>query len=286
MLLFINFLNQVVMKKLLFFGITLFCLAGNAQTPYYFYNHKGEKVYLSLNTEHAFISVKEMQLPVDIKQRSIKTMELRSDKSDRKQYQGNFGTSRFYTELSFEENLSDEQYLTLLSDIKHQNQDVIIAPYFKIRDNEKIGLSNFFYVKLKEVRDTTLLRQMTEQTGSIIIEQDVFMPLWFVISVTSASSYNALELSNFFYESGLFKSAEPDLIPESILGCVNDPYFSNQWGLKNTGQYGGTSDIDIKVCDAWQISTGAGVVVAVFDQGIELDHPDLIDNIYPFRHVK
>jgi subtilisin family serine protease len=122
---------------------------------------------------------------------------------------------------------------------------------------------------------------MAEQTGSIIVEQDPFMPLWFVLSVTSASNYNTLKVTNIFYESGLFQSAEPDFMLENILACVNDPYFNDQWGLKNTGQYGGTSGIDIKACDAWQIATGSGIVVAVMDEGIELDHPDLEANIYP-----
>ena len=266
------------MKKLLFtIGIILLCVVSKSQTPYYYY-YEREKQYLSLNTEYAFLSVKEQMLPADIKQRNIKTTELRSDKSDKKQYQGQNRMSRFYTELRFEEKLSDEQYLKLLADINRKNKDVIVSPYFKVRDNDKIGLSNFFYVKLKEERDTILLRQMAEQTESIIIEQDAFMPLWFVLSATSTSNYNALELSNIFCESGLFQSAEPDLMPENLLGCANDTLFSDQWGLKNTGQYEGTKGIDIRACDAWQLSTGAGVVVAVVDQGIELNHPDLVAN--------
>ena len=41
-----------------------------------------------------------------------------------------------------------------------------------------MGLSNFFYVKLKEEGDTLLLRQMATRKGCIIIEQNSFMPLW------------------------------------------------------------------------------------------------------------
>jgi len=75
------------MKKILFtFGIALLCLTAKAQTPYYYY-YGGEKQYFSLNTEYAFLSLKEQQLPVDIQQRNdIKTMEFSSDSIDRKHF--------------------------------------------------------------------------------------------------------------------------------------------------------------------------------------------------------
>ena len=54
------------MEKLLFtFAFTLLCLAGKSQTPYYYY-YEGEKQYLSLNTEYAFLSLNEQQLSADI----------------------------------------------------------------------------------------------------------------------------------------------------------------------------------------------------------------------------
>jgi len=270
------------MKKLLLtFGIILLCIVSNAQTPYYFYNYKEQKVFLSLNTQYAFLSLKEQQLPDSIMRYIIRATELRSDRSDKKQYQMKYGTCRFWTELSFEEGLPDELYLQLLLDIKNENQDIIISPYFKINDNDKIGLSNFFYVKLKEEGDTTLLRQMAEQVESIIIEQDIFMPLWFTLSTTPISGYNAMELSNIFHESGLFQAANPDLMPDNVLSCAGNTYFNDQWGLRNTGQYGGKPGIDVKACDAWQISTGRNVIIAIHDDGVDLDHPALIANTDP-----
>lgn len=74
----------------------------------------------------------------------------------------------------------------------------------------------------------------------------------------------------------------------------NDPLFSPyQWGLHNEGQticYGSgspslvcyssiTPDADIDAVEAWQITTGAPVKIAVLSTGVELDHPDLAANI-------
>ncbi|HEY8613834.1 MAG TPA: S8 family serine peptidase [Roseomonas sp.] len=60
-----------------------------------------------------------------------------------------------------------------------------------------------------------------------------------------------------------------------------DPLFPYQWGLHNTGQAHGGIGIDIAVLPVWADYTGAGVRVGVIDSGVQLDHPDLRDNIDP-----
>jgi subtilisin family serine protease/subtilisin-like proprotein convertase family protein len=81
--------------------------------------------------------------------------------------------------------------------------------------------------------------------------------------------------------------ADPDVIaaqPDNVLNTAslpNDPKFSQQWSLRNTGQQGGTPGADIHATRAWDVTTGTNsVVVAVMDSGIDYTNQDLYQNIW------
>jgi len=74
--------------------------------------------------------------------------------------------------------------------------------------------------------------------------------------------------------------AEPNYIVKTS-AIPNDPGYSLQWGLNNTGQTGGTSGADIHAQAAWDITKGSNnIIIAVVDTGVAYDHPDLSGNIW------
>ena len=80
------------------------------------------------------------------------------------------------------------------------------------------------------------------------------------------------------YEQQLLSLLEQDVNRPGLY--PNDEFFSMQWHLYNTGQYGGTPGADIHTPEAWEITTGdPNIVVAVLDSGIDSNHPDLIQNM-------
>ncbi len=52
--------------------------------------------------------------------------------------------------------------------------------------------------------------------------------------------------------------------------------------MNNTGGlYNGNTGSDIHINPAWNITSGAGIKVAVIDMGVDLTHPDLVNNLLP-----
>lgn len=70
-------------------------------------------------------------------------------------------------------------------------------------------------------------------------------------------------------------------------GAFDDPLYDKLWYLENTGSIEGEFEdkvikgSDINAINAWARSTGdASIIVAVLDEGVMYDHPDLIDNMW------
>ena len=55
--------------------------------------------------------------------------------------------------------------------------------------------------------------------------------------------------------------------------------FGCQWNLDNAGLFNGTADEDINVKEAWSITKGAGVNVAIVDIDLDSAHEDLRENV-------
>ena len=74
-------------------------------------------------------------------------------------------------------------------------------------------------------------------------------------------------------------SANPQLMRRlSKRWIPNDPLFSSQWHLRNTGQ-SGVAGMDINVTNTWDTYKGTGVRIGIIDDGVEVNHPDLRPNM-------
>ena len=61
----------------------------------------------------------------------------------------------------------------------------------------------------------------------------------------------------------------------------NDPRFPELYGMRNTGQTGGTSGADIKATSAWDVFTGdPNIKIGIIDTGVDYNHPDLAANVW------
>lgn len=125
--------------------------------------------------------------------------------------------------------------------------------------------SNRFYVRLKSLADTNILKAMAAQTmatyeGAMLKDDDKGF-LWYSLS-TNKNTYNALEMSVIYGESGLFEAVDPDFIHpiRCNVPTPSDAMLFNQWSVRGC-------------FDLWADSIlGDGVNVAVIDGGVDVLH--------------
>src|SRR3989339_189728 len=88
-----------------------------------------------------------------------------------------------------------------------------------------------------------------------------------VIKIKDKENYQ--DLLDYYNSKECVEYAEPNFIYRAAI-IPSDSYFNNQWYLKK-----------IKAPEAWNtVRESSGVVIAIIDTGVQIDHPDLRDNIW------
>jgi subtilisin family serine protease len=152
-----------------------------------------------------------------------------------------------------------------------------------LRSNN-VSLNNIA-IKYSFIKATPIFAKSLQDERFSNLHTNSGLQLWFTISLKT--NVDIVALINELMATHLFEIVEPvykkhllNEKPETTNWLPNDFYFNLQWGYKNTGQGGGTIGKDINLENAWNIETGnPNIIVAVNDQGVQLDHPDLAQNI-------
>ncbi len=119
-----------------------------------------------------------------------------------------------------------------------------------------------------------------EEAGLAIDRPLKFAPNLYSVRVRPGAGRDFLDASVDLWRNPAFLFAEPEFIehiPPRFTPA--DPDYSRQWQWKNTGDDGGTPGADVSAEDAWDVTRGAGIRVAVIDQGMNVAHGDLADAI-------
>lgn len=177
--------------------------------------------------------------------------------------------------------IANEKNITQL--LKDDMADIeLIRPVYS-RNKQEIFYTNEIMV---EVNAGVTINDVLKKSGLssyVKVKEEKFFSV-----VQVAASHDALDAANRIQESGLVKYSHPNFTirVEKHQVIPNDTYFNNQYYLKNTGQvfnpvegHAGQPNADINATYAWNYSTGNNsIIVAVLDEGVTPDHPDLPDS--------
>lgn len=264
------------MKAFITFSFLLMLLKISVAQEYFYY-YEGEKVPLVLSNEKVFVKFKESKTENEKREIITKIPFVKPVVKKAVAHPNNIVI------LDITSGKSNTEVKTIINNINVIDDVIISNPFFIYPvDSTLQCVTDQFVVKLRYPTDFYDLEKTAKETNTIIFKQNEFEPSVYILIANKNSNGNALEMANYFYETDKFDYAEPVFIRILKKQCTNDTYFNQQWGLQNTGQNSGIAGADINICQAWEITRGRDVVtVAVIDEGVDLNHPDLINNLLP-----
>ena len=187
------------------------------------------------------------------------------------------------------------QALTARAEVEQEN------PVYTVRGADHV-LVNEFIVQFEEDVSKEAIEKSLGDKGAKVVSMNPKIANRYVISFPGKSAREALDLSNAYAgddpvvfcepnfavivparprinESGVEPQAPPSgEATESPEGAATpiDPLFPFQWSLHNLGTPEGENDADVDAPKAWDLQKGNGtIIVAIIDEGVDTDHPDL-----------
>jgi len=181
--------------------------------------------------------------------------------------------------LATKSKLKNTDSLNILFRMFESDSSVVSAnPVLIYRDGTLQGISDRILIRLKAGSGLAILKEALKKYKYEKIEKNAFIDREYTVFLSSANKKDALDIANELYLSKKFEYAEVDYV-RLLCPQTADPFFDNQWAIKNTGQSGGTSCADMRVEAVWTTSTGSNIKVAIIDEGVDLTHPDLQGNL-------
>ena len=176
------------------------------------------------------------------------------------------------------------QLLTEIADIQDLSQKPNIESVFPVvvdnEGNERYFLPGEITVQFKDTVSKNDQKKIISDLNCTIIREQ-YTPGYYTVGLPAGK--DVFEAINDFNALDEVLFAEPSNVGYfDALYIPDDPDFTRQWYLHNTGQTGGTPDSDVDAPETWNVERGEqNIVIAIIDTGVDLDHQDLQSNILP-----
>ena len=276
------------MKYLQLILILFIGMQTSAQSEFYYY--KDGKIPLQVNNQYAYLLCNVIdKTALQEKLSGIATItkfhqdvyQMRLLTRHKNSPERIANPDNYYAEIMFNNtNMNNDELKTVISQLKTIPEIVNVSHSYNNMDNDRVSVTNYIWVGLKDENQISVLLSEAAKINYAVVGQNPYMPEWVMLCPNENAVLNQLQAANMLAETKLFAAAEPELIGVAKHDCTNDPLFANQWGLLNTGQYGGTVGMDTRVCGAYNMTTGSNNVdIAIIDEGFENNHPDLDGNV-------
>lgn len=222
------------------------------------YKNKGNKIEFKISTTEFYAKFSEKnEESLKLSQKdNFQKMSNTSALLPLYEYSGNFSTKK--QKIANNKNLPVEKIEPVL--IYKDGTRQIVDGQISIKANSNLDVKSLL------------------EKWNFKIERNEFDKNVYILTSNSYSTDEIFKIVNELQNNKNIEFAEPNFI-RLITPNTSDPYFNSQWAIKNQGYNGGTVGADMKVENAWNYVTGSGIKVAIIDEGVDLVHPDLANNM-------
>lgn len=137
-------------------------------------------------------------------------------------------------------------------------------------------LTDRIIVRFADGASTAQLDELLEKYGLKLLKDYEGQERTYLVEVTSTSGENPIKVANRLAEEELVDYAEPNMVNRFQPAFVpSDTYFRRQWHLDSSEGPQLVTEASIDAPAAWDVTRGErSIVVAVNDDGFDLEHPD------------
>ena len=175
--------------------------------------------------------------------------------------------------------LSEEQLDTTLTWLRQRPEVQFASHVYRLEDSPRtwVYLTSEIMVQFVQGTAPSVIDQLLRSLGLTVEKSLASIPTAFIVRVTAAAVENPIKLANRLLHQPAVMAAEPNVVVETgALYRPRDDRYSQQWHLSHRGGPQLASGSHIYAEEAWNITRGSrSVVIAVSDDGFDLDHPDL-----------
>ena len=226
------------MKRIIsFFVFILFGTILYSQTVNYIYNSKGDKIYFQNNPNVKYFKFTNTLTAVQ-KQDFLTTLSAKSASYEE------ITTDLFKIDVP-QNSTSTIQILNNKEILEFCSSEMLY-----VQDSTIQWAGSHIFVHPKENHSLISLLDSLNVSYSDIDTISPYLPNQYSVKIIGE---NTVDCANRLFESGKFIYSQPAFYRLTI---VNNAYYSQQWGLNNTQQFGGIAGIDINVEPAWNITNG------------------------------
>jgi len=266
-------------------------LAQNSEEDFYFVD--GEKVVLKSSSKYNAVKLKSDDLSPDqlnAFKASVDTVQF--GQVEQSEILAKYGVVL----IKLKKTVSAQAVNSFMANIKSMSEVKDENPVYAIGGIDQV-LINEFVVQFKDdAVEADILKTLSNKKAEVVKKNEKIENR-FIVKFKDMTVREALKSANDLVSNPLVLFSEPNFIriyPQrpNLQGSQtsdtqspgpsdipNDPLFSNQWALNNTGS-SGNNDADIDAPEGWDINKGSSsIIIAVLDEGVDISHADLQSKI-------